>query len=118
MFAIFTIFPFFWLQAKLPTKDPSKHRCLITIQSCHGSVASVATLAEDRSLNLEKRTELMEQVLMDAPRRLVREVLRKMDEAMVAWAGGKNVGKPMGKSWRLVEWHLNFWGSPVAFQSI
>lgn len=34
----------------------------------------------DRSLNLEKRTELMEQVLMDAPRRLVREVLRKMDE--------------------------------------
>ena len=37
-------------------------------------------LPEDRSLNLEKRSELMELVLMDAPRRLVREVLRKMDE--------------------------------------
>eukprot|EP00435_Cladocopium_sp_Y103_P014024 s413_g3.t1 len=34
----------------------------------------------DRSLNLEKRTDLMEQVLQEAPRRLVREVLRKMDE--------------------------------------
>ena len=53
---------------------------------------------------------------MDAPRRLVREVLRKMDEAMAD--GGKKVGKPMGKSWRLVEWHLNFGGSPVTFQSI
>ena len=65
--------------------------------------------SEDRSLNLEKRSELMELVLMDAPRRLVREVLRKMDEdldeteryedrerrSLGGW-GGVGMGEMMG----------------------